>query len=91
MLVCAFFCAHCTRDRGCSVHPAFPAPSDLLKARRYKQNPGESRRGIAEVRVLSVVILSVVIARLDRTPSIPETAVIESRSPGVLDTPHAGG
>jgi hypothetical protein len=27
MLVCAFPCAHCTRDRGCSAHPAFPAPS----------------------------------------------------------------
>ena len=27
MLVCAFFRAHCTRDRGCSAHPAFPAPS----------------------------------------------------------------
>ena len=24
---CAFFCAFCTRDRGCSAHPAFPAPS----------------------------------------------------------------
>src|SRR6476659_3679543 len=22
-------CAHCTRDRGCSAHPAFPAPSDF--------------------------------------------------------------
>ena len=27
MLVCALPCAHCTRDRGCSKHPAFPAPS----------------------------------------------------------------
>src|SRR5258708_29643071 len=27
MLVCAFLCATCTRDRGCSAHPAFPAPS----------------------------------------------------------------
>ena len=27
MLVCVFLCALCTRDRGCSVHPAFPAPS----------------------------------------------------------------
>jgi hypothetical protein len=27
MLVCAFLCMHCTRDRGCSVRPAFPAPS----------------------------------------------------------------
>src|SRR5882757_5920245 len=26
MLVCVFFCASCTRDRGCSVHPVFPAP-----------------------------------------------------------------
>src|SRR5260370_7522769 len=27
MLVCVFLCASCTRDRGCSAHPAFPAPS----------------------------------------------------------------
>ena len=27
MLVCALLCIHCTRDRGCSKHPAFPAPS----------------------------------------------------------------
>src|SRR3954451_12104738 len=29
MLVCAPFCANCTRDRGCSAHPVFPAPSDF--------------------------------------------------------------
>src|ERR1700675_955140 len=29
MLVCAFLCAYCTRDRGCSAPPAFPAPSDF--------------------------------------------------------------
>src|SRR5207302_11229815 len=29
MLVCALPRAHCTRDRGCSKHPAFPAPSVL--------------------------------------------------------------
>ena len=29
MLVCALLCIHCTRDRGCSKHPAFPAPSVL--------------------------------------------------------------
>src|SRR3954463_2061352 len=28
MLVCVFFCARCTRDRGCSAHPVFPAPSE---------------------------------------------------------------
>ena len=27
MLVCAFLSTNCTRDRGCSKHPAFPAPS----------------------------------------------------------------
>src|SRR6266536_3294005 len=35
MLVCAFFCATCTRDRGCSVHPAFPAPSLLRGRQRF--------------------------------------------------------
>jgi hypothetical protein len=29
MLVCAFSVRNCTRDRGCSVHPVFPAPSDF--------------------------------------------------------------
>ena len=29
MLVCAFLRILCTRDRGCSKHPAFPAPSLL--------------------------------------------------------------
>ena len=28
------FCAHCTRDRGCSAHPVFPAPSRLRRAER---------------------------------------------------------
>ena len=27
MLVCVSLCAYCTRDRGCSKHLAFPAPS----------------------------------------------------------------
>ena len=29
MLVCAFLVRNCTRDRGCSVHPVFPAPSNF--------------------------------------------------------------
>src|SRR5438045_1918748 len=29
MLVCIFVCANRTRDRGCSKHPVFPAPSLL--------------------------------------------------------------
>src|SRR5207247_8448155 len=28
MLVCTFVCANRTRDRGCSKHPVFPAPSN---------------------------------------------------------------
>jgi hypothetical protein len=32
MLVCVFFRTDCTRDRGCSAHPAFPAPSSLARA-----------------------------------------------------------
>src|SRR5260221_9113534 len=38
MLVCAFFCALCARDRGCSAHPTFPAPSfegQLRKTRTH--------------------------------------------------------
>jgi hypothetical protein len=34
-----FFAHFCTRDRGCSAHPAFPAPSDF-KARNVWTNLG---------------------------------------------------
>ncbi len=27
-----FMCANRTRDRGCSMHPVFPAPSDFVRA-----------------------------------------------------------
>src|ERR1700754_1297129 len=39
MLVCVFQYPFCTRDRGCSAHPAFPAPS---KAREIFQRLGRS-------------------------------------------------
>jgi hypothetical protein len=32
-----FFVHFCTRDRGCSAHPAFPAPSDFHWADRLAQ------------------------------------------------------
>src|SRR2546423_10137473 len=32
MLVCIFVCANRTRDRGCSKHPVFPAPSISTRA-----------------------------------------------------------
>jgi hypothetical protein len=42
-----FVCCFCTRDRGCGVHPVFPAPSSFLRANEL-QNSGESRRENAE-------------------------------------------
>src|SRR5665213_3379481 len=45
MLVCAFLVHQCTRDRGCSVHPAFSAPlcgsnlSECANGRLYGQPP----------------------------------------------------
>ena len=44
MLVCAFFCASCTRDRGCSAHPAFPAPS-VWRVKVSFKDPGAWRCG----------------------------------------------
>src|SRR6187399_590775 len=34
MLVCRFVCANRTRDRGCSKHPVFPAPSIQEEGKR---------------------------------------------------------
>src|SRR5438128_3526755 len=41
MLVCAYYCAFGTRDRGCSRHPAFPAPSTSRVRTRNLQSSGE--------------------------------------------------
>src|SRR5687768_3272206 len=50
MLVCVITRAICTRDRGCSAHPAFPAPSILRDNDR--QTSGKSRRENADVYLL---------------------------------------
>src|SRR6266702_2268913 len=47
MLVCIFFCALRTRDRGCGAHPVFPAPS-LVKRVKLKQTSDASRRENAD-------------------------------------------
>src|SRR6266567_775835 len=52
MLVCAFFAQPCTRDRGCSAHPAFPAPSVWEKVETFGQTSGNSCREKAKVRLL---------------------------------------
>ena len=49
MLVCSFVCANRTRDRGCSKHPVFPAPSLLEEGQPKMQTSGAMRREIAEL------------------------------------------
>src|SRR3954467_9843693 len=44
MLVCIFFSANRTRDRGCSKHPVFPAPSIFEEGQRKMQTSGDQRR-----------------------------------------------
>src|SRR5215213_8242556 len=83
MLVCSFVSANRTRDRGCSKHPVFPAPSVFRRASEMKSS-GSSCREIARS-------YSVVIVREGGRSSIPETAVMESIGRGVLDPPHARG
>jgi hypothetical protein len=80
MLVCSFFAQLRTRDRGCSAHPAFPAPS--FEGDNDRQTSGASRRENADVYLLFSTASALmnetttaVIARLDRAPSIPETVV----------------
>src|SRR3954452_16787306 len=41
---CAQLSTICTRDRGCSAHPAFPAPSDFQRSRKYLQTSGATCR-----------------------------------------------
>src|SRR6266702_2099077 len=44
MLVCGSFAQFCTRDRGCSAHPAFPAPA--FEGEKDRQNPGDWAAGM---------------------------------------------
>jgi hypothetical protein len=43
-----FFVHFCTRDRGCSAHPAFPAPSSL-RGREINENLAQNMRRDCEV------------------------------------------
>src|SRR5207302_2675807 len=38
---CALYLYYCTRDRGCSVHLAFPAPSDYIDVANITFKPRE--------------------------------------------------
>jgi hypothetical protein len=59
MLVCVFLRANCARDRGCSVHPVFPAPSK-------KEGGKFSSKPRAQMRRENANSHSVVIVRLVR-------------------------
>src|ERR1700743_3174785 len=41
LLVCVFFTAHCTRDRGCGAHPVFPSPSLEGRMRPLEEGANE--------------------------------------------------
>jgi len=41
-----------TRDRGCSAHPVFPAPSDFRGGQTKMQTSGDQRREKAKARQL---------------------------------------
>jgi hypothetical protein len=56
MLVCAFVCAVCTRDRGCSAHPAFPAPSVLEEGQRICKARAKTCREIARSWLVSCAV-----------------------------------
>ncbi len=76
--------ANRTRDRGCSKHPVFPAPSDFEEGQTKVQTSGETCREKANPH-------SVVIAREGGRSSIPETSMIEPISRSVLDAPPSRG
>jgi hypothetical protein len=47
-----FFAQFCTRDRGCSAHPAFPAPFVWEKVEMFGQTSGKPCREMAESYLL---------------------------------------
>src|SRR5438094_3610475 len=55
MLVCAYNVHSCTRDRGCSAHPAFPAPS-IFEGGKEFASLGRNRAARSRTRALSHVV-----------------------------------
>src|SRR5438874_7352849 len=52
MLVCAYNVHSCTRDRGCSAHPAFPAPS-IFEGGKEFASLGRNRAARSRTHILS--------------------------------------
>ena len=90
MLVCAFFCAHCTRDRGCSAHPVFPAPSACLEG----QGPCKPRAHRAARRWSRVCIFQLPIAsqafdaNCRRQITMTTAAVVANNTHGLTNQPR---
>src|SRR5207244_12839424 len=55
MLVCALMHNFGTRDRGCSAHPAFPAPS-IFEGGKEFASLGRNRAARSRTRALSHVV-----------------------------------
>src|SRR2546427_3330338 len=55
MLVCAYNVHSCTRDRGCSAHPAFPAPS-LPERGNELENLGRKHAARRRTRIYPHVV-----------------------------------
>ena len=91
-----FRCLFCTRDRGCSAHPAFPAPSSSRDD--DTQTSGASRRENVDVYLLFEIRIEIpfhhceqaarhnktVIARLDRAIQYAAASRLNTTVSGIL-------
>src|ERR1700730_3948002 len=81
MLVCVSFVHFCTRDRGCSAHPVFPAPSNW-RVRNFLANLGRYTR-----RDREAVSANDVPTPAKAGIQYSRVAEINSRGRSVLDRP----
>jgi len=82
-------CRHCEEQSDEAIHSFFARRDGLLRGACHRARL-RATRWLA-MTVSRRATLPAVIARLDRAIQYSEASVIESRSCGVLDTPHARG
>src|ERR1700737_756437 len=85
MLVCVFYIAFCTRDRGCSAHPAFPAPST---SRRVKDDANLGRIAPRECDIVSGVRCLTIEEEFVRSAPVGTSAATPA-PPGTGSSPTA--
>ena len=71
---CACSCALCTRDRGCSAHPVFPAPSTCAEGEMLRK-PRASHAARMRTHILTLSRISI---RTFRHPRLPRARNIPS-------------